>query len=61
MVLRVDIDGDKEIQIVLEIASCIKLDELVDEILFEYYLYNDGENFGWGKDPNPGHKVDDAF
>jgi len=60
-VLKLDIDGGPEMQIVHAIANCPELAELVDEIFFEYHFYFDGENFGWGEDPQPGHTVDDAL
>ena len=43
------------------IANCPELADLVDEIFFEYHLYFDRENFGWGADTNTGHTVDDAL
>ena len=48
-------------QIVHAIGNCPELADLVDEIFFEYHFYFDGENFGWGTDPNPGHNIDDAL
>ena len=54
VVLKIDIDGGLEIQILLEITNYPKVSELVDYIFIKY-------NFGWGFDVNPGYKVDDAL
>jgi len=48
VVLKVDIDGDPELELVSRVAD----DEggiaaLVDELYFEYHYYFDGLNFGW--------------
>jgi hypothetical protein len=49
VVLKVDIDGGPELQIVETIANRPDLSVLVDEMYFEYHYYYDGRNFGWGK------------
>ena len=61
VVLKIDIDGGTEMQIVHAIAKCPELADLVDEIFFEYHFYFDGENFGSGSDPNPGHTIYDVL
>ena len=47
VVLKVDIDGGPELQIVESIARHPELSALVDEIFFEYHFYFDGIGFGW--------------
>ena len=42
MVVKIDIHGGKEMQIVHVIANCPELADLVDEIFFEYHFYFDG-------------------
>ncbi|CAE7271106.1 unnamed protein product [Symbiodinium natans] len=49
VVVKVDIDGGPELQIMEAIARQPELSSLVDEIFFEYHVYFDGINFGWGK------------
>ena len=67
VVLKVDIDGGPEMEIVQAIAARPELYRLVDEMFFEYhYNYDDFQNFGWGGEkPNgsiePGSSVDTAM
>jgi len=51
VVLKVDIDGGPEMEIVQAIAARPELYRLVDEMFFEYhYNYDNVENFGWGEE-----------
>ena len=47
VVLKVDIDGGPEVEIVEEIARRPELAARVDELFFEYHFDFDGLDFGW--------------
>ena len=47
VVLKVDIDGGPEVEIVEEIARRPELAARVDELFFEYHFNYDGLDFGW--------------
>lgn len=59
VVLKIDIDGGPELQIVEAIANRPELAAVVDELLFEYHFWFDGLHFGWK--PNHSETVDDAL
>ena len=62
VILKVDIDGGSELEVVEAIANRPELSRLVDEIFFEYHFDYDGVFFGWGKDVILKNKnVDDAI
>ena len=54
VVLKLDIDGGPELQIVETIANRPDLYVLIDEMYFEYHYWYDGKRFGWGKTINDG-------
>tara|TARA_B100000497_G_C7670941_1_gene404922 strand:- start:271 stop:1380 length:1110 start_codon:yes stop_codon:yes gene_type:complete len=54
VVLKVDIDGGPELQIVETIANRPDLYILIDEMYFEYHYWYDGREFGWPKTINDG-------
>mmetsp|Transcript_24518 Transcript_24518/g.55263 ORF Transcript_24518/g.55263 Transcript_24518/m.55263 type:complete len:235 (+) Transcript_24518:818-1522(+) len=63
VVVKIDIDGGPELEIVEAIAARPELSRLVDELFFEYHFEYDGLDFGWEKDPGAiqrGKTVDDA-
>lgn len=49
VVLKIDIDGGPELQIVETIANRPDLYVLIDEMYFEYHYWYDGKKFGWHK------------
>ena len=61
VVLKVDIDGGPELNIVEAIAERPELAQLVDELFFEYHFDFDGINFGWGFGPWHRKTVDTAL
>jgi len=61
VVLKVDIDGGPELEIVEALARRPELSRLVDELFFEYHFDFDGCNFGWGPGPWNGRNVDTAL
>lgn len=60
VVVKVDIDGGPELEIVEAIARRPELYELVDELYFEYHFEFDF-NFGWGNMDWQGRTVDTAM
>jgi len=60
VVVKVDIDGGPELNILEAIAARPELAELVDEIFFEYHFDFDGNFFGWAPEIEHG-TVDDAI
>lgn len=67
VVLKVDIDGGPELELVQRIAADPELYTRVDELYFEYHFYFDGLNFGWqthhggANEKRWNHTVDDAL
>ena len=60
VVVKVDIDGGPELEILETIAQRPELFQLVDEIYFEYHFEFDF-NFGWGNMDWQGRTVDTAI
>lgn len=60
VVVKVDIDGGPELNIMEAIARHPELSSLVDEIFFEYHFWFDGRSFGWG-DISQERDVDSAL
>lgn len=60
VVVKVDIDGGPELEIVEAIARRPELYQLVDELYFEYHFEFDF-NFGWGNMDWQGRTVDTAM
>lgn len=59
VVLKVDVDGGPELEIVRAVAERPELARLVDEIFFEHHFWFDGKDFGWGKNVTRGNNTVD--
>merc|ERR1712032_96000 len=61
VVVKIDIDGGPEMEIVHAIASRPEISKLIDELFFEYHFKELGLNSFWGSSVVEGTNVDTAI